>query len=38
MEGKGIYTWPDGRKYIGLYEKDKKHGLGRYYWPDGKFF
>ena len=25
MQGKGIYTWTDGRKYEGEYKQDKKH-------------
>lgn len=25
MHGKGVYSWPDGRKYTGGYVKDKKH-------------
>ena len=36
LDGSGIYSWPDGRKYDGQYVDDKKHGHGIYYWPDGK--
>ena len=36
MHGKGIYTWPNGKKYVGAYVKDKKEGLGVYTWPDGR--
>ena len=36
LHGKGIYTWPDGRKYEGEYKDDKKDGEGVYTWPDGK--
>lgn len=36
MHGKGIYSWPDGRKYDGDYKEDKKHGVGTYTWTDGK--
>lgn len=36
MEGKGIFTWPDGRKYNGDYKNDKKEGYGIFEWPDGK--
>ena len=36
MHGKGIYSWPDGRKYDGDYKEDKKHGIGTYTWADGK--
>lgn len=28
MEGKGVFTWSDGRKYEGEYIDDKKHGFG----------
>jgi hypothetical protein len=34
MEGRGIYTWKDGRKYEGEYKLDKKHGYGIYTWND----
>jgi len=36
MNGKGEFKWPDGRKYIGNYENDKKEGHGVFYWPDGR--
>jgi len=36
MEGSGIFTWPDGRKYDGEYIDDKKEGNGIFYWPDGR--
>jgi hypothetical protein len=38
MNGYGIYTWPDGRKYEGEYLKDKKQGFGKYTWADGRLF
>ena len=38
MEGKGIYTWADGRRYVGEYYKDKKHGKGVYTWADGRCY
>ena len=28
-------TWSDGKKYVGEYKDDKKHGQGTYTWPDG---
>lgn len=34
MEGVGVYTWSDGRKYEGEYKDDKKHGYGIYIWAD----
>ena len=36
MEGKGEFTWPDGRYYIGDYVDDKKEGQGVFHWPDGR--
>jgi hypothetical protein len=34
MEGMGVYTWQDGRRYEGEYKDDKKHGYGIYTWAD----
>ena len=28
MEGAGVFTWPDGRKYDGEWKNDKQHGVG----------
>ena len=36
MEGRGVFTWPDGRRYEGEYVDDKKEGQGVFYWPDGR--
>jgi hypothetical protein len=36
MHGKGAFTWRDGRKYRGLYKRDKKDGFGVFEWPDGR--
>jgi hypothetical protein len=36
MEGYGVFTWPDGRKYQGEYVDDKKEGKGEFFWPDGR--
>ena len=38
MDGKGMYSWADGRKYEGEFLRDKKHGYGIYTWPDGRRF
>ena len=32
MNGNGIYTYPDGSKYEGDWEDNKKHGKGIYYY------
>ena len=34
MDGKGVFLWPDGRKYEGNYENDLKSGFGIYCWKD----
>lgn len=36
MHGRGVFTWPDSRKYEGEYIDDKKEGYGVFYWPDGR--
>jgi hypothetical protein len=36
MNGKGILKWPDGRKYDGELENDKRHGWGEYIWKDSR--
>jgi hypothetical protein len=36
MNGNGIYTWKDGRRYEGEYLNDHKHGFGIYLWDDGR--
>jgi hypothetical protein len=38
MNGKGVFTWPDGRKYEGEYSNDKKQGYGEYTWADGRTY
>jgi len=47
MHGKGVFNWPDGKKYDGEYLQDKKHGYGIFSWyiisflicrPDGKIY
>jgi len=36
MEGYGVFSWPDGRKYEGEYIDDLKEGQGTFYWHDGR--
>lgn len=36
MDGQGIFTWADNRRYSGEYTEDKKHGYGCFTWPDGR--
>ena len=33
--GKGIFKYSDGSKYIGEFEKNQPHGYGIKYYPDG---
>ena len=37
-EGKGVYKWPDGRKYEGNLKYGRMHGKGVYKWPDGRVY
>lgn len=34
MDGYGEFSWLDGKKYIGWYKDDKKHGFGIFNWPE----
>jgi len=34
-EGKGKYTWADGRHYDGMWLDGKQHGEGKYILPSG---
>ena len=33
--GYGIFTFPDGRKYVGESKDNKKHGQGAFTWASG---
>ncbi len=33
---KGVYTWPDGRRYEGEWLNNNMHGKGVYTWKDGR--
>jgi hypothetical protein len=35
MEGRGIETWADGRRYEGDFKNGKKDGEGTFEWPNG---
>ncbi len=35
MHEYGVYTWPDGTKYVDHYVKDKKEGTRIFIWDDG---
>ena len=37
-QGKGIQIWPDGRKYVGDFDKDAMQGRGRAVFPDGTIY
>ena len=34
--GKGTFTFPDGRKYVGEFREGKKHGQGTFTFPNGR--
>ena len=36
--GKGVFTWLDGKKYVGDYKNDVKEGYGVFTWPDGSSY
>lgn len=36
MHGAGIYHWPDGRRYIGMFENDLRDGEGIIIWNSDK--
>jgi hypothetical protein len=35
LHGYGIYAWPDGSRYDGMWKEDNRHGKGVYTQPDG---
>jgi hypothetical protein len=35
LSGEGETVWPDGKRYIGHYLDDLKHGYGTFVWEDG---
>ena len=38
MDGFGIFTWNDGRRYEGQFKNDKKEGFGKLTCPDGRVY
>ena len=38
IQGKGLYTWNDNRKYDGEWLNNNMHGKGKYSWADGKSY
>ena len=36
--GLGVYSWADGRRYVGNYTNDLKEGFGTFQWPDGRSY
>lgn len=35
QNGQGVYAYPDGSKYVGLFAKGKLHGKGVWHYPNG---
>ena len=35
MHGKGVFTWADGRQYIGQWKGGKQDGIGTYISKEG---
>jgi hypothetical protein len=38
MQGRGSFSWDDGRRYEGEYYRDLKHGKGKLTWACGKYY
>ena len=38
MEGKGLYTFSNGKTYEGEFKNDLKEGFGVFKWPDGRIY
>lgn len=38
MNGDGVYSWLDGKKYQGGYIDGVKNGHGEMTWPNGKIY
>ncbi len=38
MNGKGVFIWPDGKKFNGEFLEDKKHGKGEFELPGEYLF
>jgi len=37
-DGRGTLTWPDGSRYVGIFEHGIPTPKGRFYYPDGSFY
>ena len=38
MHGKGVYSWPDGKRYEGSYKQGHRHGQGKLTRPSGNWY
>ncbi|KAJ8030902.1 Ankyrin repeat and MYND domain-containing protein 1 [Holothuria leucospilota] len=36
--GSGVFSWPNGDKYVGGYDDNVRHGKGEQFWADGSHF
>jgi len=37
-DGRGLYSWKDGNKYIGEWKNNAINGNGIYIWNDGRSY
>ena len=38
MNGNGVFSWEDGKKYIGNYNDNIKQGYGKLFWNENKYY
>lgn len=38
MDGQGVFTWPDGRRYEGGWRKGKQNGMSKYRTATGEIW
>ena len=38
MDGKGVFLWPNGDRYMGQYINGRRNGLGDMFYGDGDIY